>query len=271
MAENSKTIQLIQQLGFTANEGRAYLALLSCQPATAYEVAKHSGIPTSKIYETISKLSSKGVVLPTQSNSNQTQQYVALNPNDFSQQIREATFTQTEELLPLLEQVNDTPTGDFIWPLDTPLQVSTKAIELIRQAQATILISCWAQELSWLGSALEEAEEKGIKIALVHFGLPSRQIGATYHHPVEKTLYEEKGGRGLTLVIDSEVVLIANFKQSGDLDAAWSKNQAFVTVADDYVKHDVYITKVTRFLNTEMIARFGPQYEKLRDVFDANG
>ncbi|MDZ7685959.1 MAG: hypothetical protein U5O39_13890 [Gammaproteobacteria bacterium] len=43
-----------------------------------------------------------------------------------------------------------------------------------------------------------------------------------------------------------------------------------MTVAEDYVKHDVYITKVTRFLNDEMKARFGAEYEKLRDVFDAD-
>ena len=118
--------------------------------------------------------------------------------------------------------------------------------------------------------ALRSALERGVRVALVHFGPPRVEIGATYHHPVEKTLYREKGGRGLTLVVDSDAVLIANFREDGQVDAAWSKNQGFVTVAEDYVKHDVYITKVTRFLDDAMIERFGPEYEKLRDVFDAD-
>ena len=48
------------------------------------------------------------------------------------------------------------------------------------------------------------------------------------------------------------------------------KIQPSLTVAEDYVKHDVYIAKVTRFLEPEMRSRFGQQYEKLRDVFNAD-
>lgn len=266
----TKAIDLIQQLGFTNYEAKAYLALLSCQPASAYTVAKESGIPTSKIYETMKKLMAKGIVQPTLSGIEKAQQYVALNPDDFAQQIRETTLSQTHELLPLLERVTDAPTNDFIWQLTTQAQIAAKAAEMIRQAKSNLLISCWREELEWLAADLYDAEARGLKIALVHFGEPSQLIGATYHHPVEKTLYAEKGGRGLTLAVDSHVVLIANYKGTGPLDAAWSKNQAFVTVAEDYIKHDVYITKVTRSLDPEMKAQFGDQYEKLRDVFNAD-
>jgi hypothetical protein len=50
--------------------------------------------------------------------------------------------------------------------------------------------------------------------------------------------------------------VIANFQVSGEIDGAWSRNKSFVTVAEDYLKHDVYITKVTRFLGPEVAARF---------------
>jgi len=265
-----KALSLIQQLGFTAYEAKAYLGLLACQPASAYEVAKQSTVPTSKIYETLNKLVAKGIVRPTLAADQQGQHYVALNPADFSQQIRETTASQTRELLPLLELVNESQGEDYIWPIATHDQVAAKAGEIIRQANQSVLISCWAEELLWLSRDLHAAESAGLQIALVHFGQPSQTIGATYHHPVEKTLYQEKGGRGLTLVTDNQVVLIANYRQTGAVDAAWSRNQAFVTVAEDYIKHDVYITKVTRFLNDAMLARFGDEYEKLRDIFNAD-
>ncbi len=264
-----RTTQLMQKLGFTGYEAKAYLGLLACQPASAYEVAKKSAIPTSKIYETINKLIVKGVVQPTTSTDEKIRSYVALNPSDFLQQVRETTFSQTNELQPLLEAVNKTPDGDFIWPLSDHDQVVTKSHEIIRQARNSILISCWAEELKWLTEDLRNAESQGKKIALVHFGAPTQTIGATYHHPVEKTLYQEKGGRGLNLVADN-TVLIASYRQDGSVDGAWSRSQSFVTVTEDYIKHDVYITKVTRFLNQEMLARFGAGYEKLRDVFDAD-
>jgi HTH-type transcriptional regulator, sugar sensing transcriptional regulator len=64
-------------------------------------------------------------------------------------------------------------------------------------------------------------------------------------------------------------VVIANFQVGGKVDGAWSRNESFVTVAEDYVKHDVYITKVTRFLGPEVVARFGENYSRLRDVFNS--
>ena len=42
-----RTIQLIQQLGFSAYEAKAYTALLACQPASAYELARQAAIPSA--------------------------------------------------------------------------------------------------------------------------------------------------------------------------------------------------------------------------------
>lgn len=267
--KQEKATTLLQQLGFSSYESKAYLGLLSCHPATAYEVAKASGVPTSKIYETLSKLTTKGLVQPSEARDKLAQQYVALKPGDFSEQIKETTITRANELLPLLESVNTGPENDYIWPLSTFSVLNNKVASILSQARQSILISCWAEELSWIKKDLKLAESRGVKIAMVHFGKTIETIGATYYHPIEKTLYQEKGGRGLTIVADNKIVLICNFKENGFLDASWSKNQAFVTVAEDYIKHDVYITKVTRFLNQEMQSRFGKDYEKLRNIFDA--
>jgi sugar-specific transcriptional regulator TrmB len=267
--KQEKATNLLQQLGFSSYESKAYLGLLTCHPATAYEVAKASGVPTSKIYETLGKLTTKGIVQPSEPHDKLTQLYVALKPEDFLQQIKESTISRANALLPLLEAVNEGPENDYIWHLPSFDALVSKVVSILSQAQHSILISCWAEELNWMKLDLLKAEARGLNIAFVHFGITTEKIGATYCHPVEKTLYQEKGGRGLTLVVDNHIVLIGNFKENGLLDASWSKNHTFVTVAEDYIKHDVYITKVTRFLNQEMLARFGKDYEQLRNIFDA--
>ncbi len=183
--------------------------------------------------------------------------------------IRDSTITETAELLPELEQIPGHEKSNLIWPLLEHTQVQSRALELIKGSTETLLVSLWPNELAWCEEVLREAEDRGVKVALVHFGEPEVSIGATYHHPVEQTIYEEKGGRGLTIVADSSEVVLANYRQDGTVDGAWSRNQSFVTVAEDYVKHDVYITKVTRFLNAEVVQRFGENYTRLRDVFNA--
>lgn len=260
-------IQHIQSLGFTANEAKAYIALLTCQPASAYEVARTAAIPTSKIYETVNKLVAKGVF--RQISDGQNQVYSALPIADFLARAEEQTREQLSALKPLLQELDQRPNQELIWPIADEAGIRAKAISIVRESKDTLLLSAWPEELDWLEEALRAAEDRGIRVAFVHFGKPRMEIGSTYHHPVEKTLYQEKGGRGLTLVADQAIVLIANYLDRGGIDASWSRNASFVTVAEDYIKHDVYITKVTRFLDSEMKQRFGSEYERLRDVFDA--
>ncbi|MGV0033907.1 MAG: TrmB family transcriptional regulator [Candidatus Azotimanducaceae bacterium WSBS_2022_MAG_OTU7] len=258
----------IKSLGFTTNEAKAYLALLGCQPATAYEIAKQAGLPTSKIYETVARLVSRAVLLANTDETG-TQQYYALNPADLMQSLRNKIIKDTERLLPELQKLPTNNQSNLIWPLLNNNQVESRTLETINQAKVSILISLWPEELDWCEASLRDAEARGVNIALVHFGEPTRKIGATYHHPVQETLYAEKGGRGLTVVVDATQVVIANFQVGGEVDGAWSRNKSFVTVAEDYVKHDVYITKVTRFLGPQVVARFGENYSRLRDVFNS--
>ena len=268
MVVNNEAEQLLAELGLTEYEARAYVALLRCQPATAYELAKVSGIPSSKIYEQVNRLSAKGLAQPTSEQKDRGQSYIALNADDFVQSRREETMRKTEQLGPLLRAISNQGDADFIWQLTEAEAVYDKARQLVQNAAHSILVSLWPEELSRFEADLLEAEERGVRIALVHFGLPRKQIGATFHHPAEQTIYQEKGGRGLTLVADSQCVVIATFFDNGKVEGAWSRNRAFVIVAEDYIRHDVYITKVAATMDDQLKEHFGADYHFLRDVFE---
>ena len=57
----NKIISHLIEVGFSEYEAKVYASLVKTNPATAYEIAKNSGIPTSKIYEVISKLQEKKI------------------------------------------------------------------------------------------------------------------------------------------------------------------------------------------------------------------
>lgn len=50
----------LKQLGFTEYEARVYFQLLLQSPATAYEVAKASGVPRPNTYNALEALSQRG-------------------------------------------------------------------------------------------------------------------------------------------------------------------------------------------------------------------
>jgi len=254
-------------LGLTDYEAKAYIALLSCQPASAYEVSKESGVPSSKIYETFSRLQDKGLTQAVPDQKGRGKQYVALNYKDFIFAKQEEVTRTTTRLSPLLDTIGHSANVELIWQIRDTEKMFTKARQMIKQAQHNILISLWPNELERLKDYLEVAEKKDVQIAMLHFGTSDINIGATFYHSGEKTIYEEKGGRALTLVVDQNVVLIGTFFDDGHLEAVWSKNHGFVTVAEDYIRHDIYITKVTTLMDKALRDQFGENYKDMRNVF----
>jgi len=57
---SEETKKVLQELGLTDYETRVYLALLEKGVLTANQVSKHSSVPYSKIYETLTSLEEKG-------------------------------------------------------------------------------------------------------------------------------------------------------------------------------------------------------------------
>ena len=174
------TADKLKQFGFTTNEAKAYLGLLRCQPASAYEIAKQTGIPTSKIYETVGKLVVRGI-LQANRDEGGNQTYFAMNPTDLMASIRDRTIHETNGLLPELEQIPLRDESNLIWPLLDEAQIQSRANQLINTSRETLLVSLWPDELAFCEPALRQAQTRGVRVALVHFGKPEISIGATYH------------------------------------------------------------------------------------------
>jgi sugar-specific transcriptional regulator TrmB len=164
-------------------------------------------------------------------------------------------------------KLNNAQEFGHIWNISDYDHLVNKAHRMIESTKKVILASLWAEELDVLENPLQKAQERGVQIALVHFGIPKKRVGQVYHHPIEDRLFTEQGGRGFVLVVDSFQVLMGTIGQDGSTEGAWSQNKGFVALAEDYVKHDVYITKIIRRFEKELIQTFGENYVMLRNVF----
>jgi sugar-specific transcriptional regulator TrmB len=258
------TLQLLE-IGFSEYEARAYLGLLKQHPATAYQAAKESGLPSSKIYEVLSRLMDKGVVLELAQGGKK--RYIPTAPEEFVESYRgrmEKTLSLLQKELPLLGQEADV---SYIWNMTHYHDFMDKARRMIESGRNTLLLSTWQQELLPLKDVLKEKEQQGMKIAIVHFGQPEEQVGRMFVHPIENTIYAEKGGRGFVLVSDAREALMGTVIKDGGVEGAWSKNRGFVTLAEDYVKHDIYIMKIVARFDELLLGKFGGNYRMLRDIY----
>ncbi len=252
MVVNSEELgQLFTRLGISDNEGKVYAALLAANPATAYEAAKEAGVPTSKVYEVLERLASRGMVRELDEAGRK--RYVPQPPEDFVEATRLRLGGTLDALKDGLLRVAAPTDEAHVWPLTDEAAVLDKACRLVAGAAEAVLVSAWTTEARVMAPFLQAARARGVKTALVHFG--PGELGMvdepgpanTFRHPIEDTLYAEKGGRGLTVVADGREALMA--------------------LLEDYIKHDIYVMKIVARFDTDLQRRFGPHYEKLRDVW----
>jgi len=258
-------IDLMGELGFSEYEARTYVSLLQENPVTAYEAAKNGGLPTAKIYQVLAKLMDKGVVLELVESGKK--RYVPMDPEEFIARQRVRMNTNLSALKREMDKSRVETNVSYIWNINERDEFLQQAEMMILRAEKSLLISLCEEEMSALYPSLKMKEEQGLSLAIVLFGEQSYPISPIFYHPLADTLQSEKGGRNFSLVSDSSQAMAATIMDGERVEGAWSGNRGFVTVTEDYIKHDIYIMKIVNRFDGDLIRRFGPNYHYLRDVF----
>lgn len=257
--------QRLVDIGFTENEAKAYLALLKQSPATAYEIAKCAAIPTSKVYAVLEKLSARGTVLKIE--SAQKQRFVPIAPRELLATYRAKVDRTVDTLSVELAELSSADASAYIWNISERDPFLDKVHALIKGAHDYLILSLWPQEMVHLTSVLAEAYHRGVKVAIVHYGSAIEQVGTMFMHPIQDTIFSEKGGRGLIVVADGNECIVGRVLCDGSITGATSKNRTFISMTEDYLRHDIYIMKIVEQEKELLLKKFGENYQHLRDIF----
>jgi sugar-specific transcriptional regulator TrmB len=254
----------LQKLGFSEYEAKAYTALVGDNPLTAYEISKNSGIPSSKIYEVIRKLEYRQMIQSV--HGDRSKMFIPLSPDDFVKKFRSSVEENLHAVEGELKDVKTAMDTSYTWHVRDWASLIHKARRMVDTSRKTLMLLAWPDEMEALWGQLSIAEDRGVKIAIIHYGLPTKKVGQVYIHPVRHSIYSDRGVRGFALVTDSHEAINGTIGPDETL-AIWSMNEAFVIMAEDYIRHDIYWVKTMKRLDPLMREKFGARYEKLRDIF----
>lgn len=255
----------LTKLGLSENEAKAYVALLEESPASAYEIAKKSRIPTSKVYEVLNRLLSKEIIQTI--HGERSMLYIPLSPAEFVQDFRASMEGNLQELQTDLLGVETGIDTGYTWHIKEYNNFIRRGQRMIDTARETIIMLVWPEEMTAFSGALLKAEARGVKVAVVHYGATGLKIARLYRHPVDDTIYTERDTRGFALVADSKEALSGKIDQPNRAEFIWSMNEGFVMMAEDYIRHDIYFMKLASRFNPLLQEKFGERYQRLRDIF----
>lgn len=264
-----RIIQVMKKYNFSEYETLVYTTLLEIGNLSGYEVSKRSGVPRSKVYNVLESLLKKGLVIVTKT---EPKLYQGIPAQEFLDKLKKNTLTDIDYLEEELGSIKEKEDEEMLWKLDGYENIFNKSYHLIRDAEESLYIQIWEEDLSEeLISALTAAEKKIKKFVLIlfsknqHYELPFKRY---YAHGFEEAKLKDFGSRWINIVKDSDEVVFGSLKDfKSDTDVIWTKNKAMISLSKEYVKHDAYTLKIISQLPDPLKQKYGNRFEKIRDIY----
>ena len=261
-------IALLNKIGLTDTEAKVYLTLLQNGDLSGYETSKLAGVPRSKIYVILECLIQKGFILYTQLENNN--KYSALPMSEVAQRVETETKDILSDLTTQLSIFPQRTNLDDLWHIHTVSNAFAKCREIMKRTKKELLLQIWSDDLPYILESLHELEHKGIPMGIVVFNADATKeipLQKYYRHgmTVEKQL--EMGGRWITLVSDNKEVVFGQIINDTIAEIIWTESKPMLSLAAEYVRHDIYFYKCAKELPNEMRKKFGEDLENIRNIF----
>lgn len=262
-------VQIMKKYDFSEMETLVYTTLLEKGVMTGYEVSKQSGVARSKVYNVLEKLIKKNLVVV---NKSEPKLYYAVSSDEFLSRLEKNVKQDLTVLENQLGKIKIQEEEDLLWKLETYENVLEKAEHLIKNANKSLLIQIWEEELSpSLIKQLQEIEQKLTHFVLIlfsnnhHYDLPLRNY---YIHGFEEEKLNDFGSRWLNVVADEKEVVFGTLDDNKQtVDVTWTQNKAMVSLSKEYVKHDAYTLKIIEENPETLKKQYGEEFEKIRLIY----
>jgi sugar-specific transcriptional regulator TrmB len=210
-------------------------------PITGYEVAKRSGVPRSTVYETLSKLTTRGAAYEVRGLDGGVE-YLPLPPAALLGRARDDLDGAIDKLRKMLATVAAERVTHYTHRLADRDEALRRCADLCAAAQNDVLALGWPEELDELRPAFARASSVGVDISVLAFGELRDPVGTVLRHRngSPESVVDLFGGRLLLLIADLEQVVVAGFVET-DAWGILTDDPAVITLASHFVRFDMSV------------------------------
>lgn len=158
---------MLQNFGFSQYESQVYEILAnSNEPLDATRIVKYSGVPKSKVYEVLTRLIDKGMILNTVSGRKKL--YAALPLSVVIEKLTAEFQSNIDKLK--VDLTKKSFMDERVWSLKESSAIRAQCKQLIQEAAESVRISAWNDDFVEYCTLLKEKEEEGVKIEAIVVG-----------------------------------------------------------------------------------------------------
>lgn len=261
--------ELLSKFGLTASESKVYVALLQMDASTGYKISGKSGIARSKVYNVLSSLVNKGMVLQSK---DENKLYSALSVEELISKLENASKKNILEIENKLSSLSPEKNFEVMWSINDYEKMFEKIVFQIKNAKESLYVQIYSEDLNdEIIKSLSDAESRLQKFVVILFSdhhrynLPFRRF---YKHFFEADKVMDYGGRWVNVVSDSSDVTYGKLSNdSSNVDVIWTKNKSMIFLAQEYVLHDAYNLRTLSVLHDSAEEKFGSNLEGVRNIY----
>ncbi|MDG7007908.1 MAG: TrmB family transcriptional regulator [Nitrososphaerota archaeon] len=138
MPADGSVVEKLTMIGFTSYQAKVYSSLISLGVGSVSEVHRHSGVPRTKIYETLDELIRKGAA---ELQSGRPAIYRAAHPKNLVKRLSEEYFESAREVGEILEKKYQETQGvesDLVWTVKGRPAIRRKLAEILSSAKQNV-------------------------------------------------------------------------------------------------------------------------------------
>lgn len=263
---DASLLENLSRMGFTGPEARTYEALIRAQPATAYELAKVSGLARANSYNAVTNLVKKGAIQPI---SSQPVRYAITSPQHFFANIAEDIQTTADKIQDQVTSAAAPVGSEFVEVSEGQLAVNDKVKSLIDSARDDLHFKSSFELLRPFIAQIQEALDRGTRVTIVASGDGWADLEA---EGVRIVPHEGTGSApsvandvALTVVADAEASFVGTMRPFHRGYSA--ENPTLVYVIQMMILHEIYLSEIVAAIGPDKLAELGISFEDLRKRF----
>ncbi len=159
-----ESLKLLQKLGLTEYQARAYLSLAELGPSTVREIVMHSKLPRNKAYEALQRLeeTNKVISLPVS-----PKKYKINNPELFREEINDLSKS-TDELIKIIENPKTREFKELFWVIQGKKAIEEKLASENNKSNKEILACNNLSKILYKNvRTIKDAVQRGVKVKMI--------------------------------------------------------------------------------------------------------
>ena len=246
------SIALMQQLGFSEYEARAYVALLERSPLNGYELAKTSGLPRANVYAVLQKLEEHNAVVRVDTASGT--KFAPVPPDELTRQLGGQFTDILSAARGSLVEISRPVEHAHVWNATGYTALLERARAIIGAAQEQLLLATWPQEAHALHAAITGAMERGVALSTLCLRACPVECGACQGNVCRGGGAPQGDGRWLVIVADEAEVLTGEIDAGEQTQLVGSRQQLLVGLAARYIRNSIALARVLGDLDADLQA-----------------